>query len=134
MSKVLKKISAIVITFTLLFSLAACQVKSKVDEDAPQASITDEWTYDHATNKGEYVPRFLFDSDSKLPHFKSDGTNFTLNIVPDNVYTGTVEKIDDGNYVLHKEGSDKTLDVSIAGNSLTLHVSEDTNVVFVVKE
>ena len=134
MSKVFKRVSALVIVFTLIFSFTACAVKSKVNEDAPQASITDEWTFDHATNKGENVPRYLFDKDEDLPHFSSDGTNFTLNIVPGKIYSGTVEKIDDGNYILHKEGSDKSVNVSIAGNSLTVHVSDDTNVVFVVKK
>ena len=127
MSGIFKKIIAVVLTLTVLMGFTACKAKSKVNVNAPQASITDEWTFDHALKQGENVPRFIFDSDKNLPQFTSDGTNFTFNIVPG--------KIDDSNYVLYKDGShDKALPATIAGNSLTLYVNDDTYVVYVVKK
>ena len=135
MSGIIKKIIVVVLTLTVLMGFTACKAKSKVNVNAPQASITDEWTFDHAMKQGENVPRFLFDNDAMLPHFTSDGTNFTFNIVPDKDYSGTIEKIDDSNFVLYKDGShDKALPATIAGNSLTLYVNDDTYVVYVVKK
>ena len=135
MSGIFKKIIAVVLTLTVLMGFTACKAKSKVNVNAPQASITDEWTFDHAMKKGEEVPRYLFDKDSTLPQFTSDGTNFSFYIVQDNVYSGTVEKIDDSTYLLYRDGSkDRSLPATIAGNSLTLHVSDDTYVVYVVKK
>ena len=135
MSSIFKKIIVVVLTLTVLMGFTACKAKSKVNVNAPQASITDEWTFEHALKQGENVPRFIFDSDKNLPQFTSDGTNFTFNIVPGKNYSGTIEKIDDSNYVLYKDGShDKALPATIAGNSLTLYVSDDTYVVYVVKK
>ena len=119
MSGIFKKIIAVVLTLTVLMGFTACKA----------------WTFDHALKQGENVPRFIFDSDKNLPQFTSDGTNFTFNIVPGKNYSGTIEKIDDSNYVLYKDGShDKALPATIAGNSLTLYVSDDTYVVYVVKK
>ena len=59
MSGIFKKIIAVVLTLSVLMGFTACKVKSKVTVNAPQASITDNWTFDHAMKKGEEVPRYL---------------------------------------------------------------------------
>ena len=53
MSGIFKKIIAVVLTLTVLMGFTACKAKSKVNVNAPQASITDEWTFDHALKQGE---------------------------------------------------------------------------------
>ena len=134
MSKVFKKVIVVVLSLAVLLGFTACgEMKSKVNENAAQASITAEWTYDHAISKGEYVPRYIYISDKNSPHFSSDGSTFTMNIVPDKEYTGEVEKIDDCNYRLHNPSSDNTVDVIIAGNSLTVKISDEYLIVFVEK-
>ena len=134
MSKIFKKVIVVVLSLAVLLGFTACgEMKSKVNENAAQASITAEWTYDHAISKGEYVPRYIYTSDKNSPHFSSDGSTFTMNIVPDKEYTGEVEKIDDCNYRLHNPSSDKTVDVIIAGNSLTVKISDEYLIVFVEK-
>ena len=134
MSKILKKVFAVVLSLAVLMGFTACgEVKSKVNVNAAQASITDKWTYDHVVSGGEYVPRYIFISDKNNPHFSSDGSTFTLNVVSGKEYTGEVEKIDDSYYILHKPGSDKSVDAIIAGNSLTVKIDDDHEVVFVTK-
>ena len=134
MSKIFKKVIVVVLSLAVLLGFTACgEMKSKVNENAPQASITAEWTYDHAISKGEYVPRYIFISDKNNPHFSSDGSTFTLSVTPGKEYTGDVEKIDDCNYRLHNPSSDNTVDVIIAGNSLTVKISDEYLIVFVEK-
>ena len=135
MSKVFKKVIVVVLSLAVLLGFTACgEIKSKVNENAPQAPITAEWTYDHLVSHGEYVPRYIFISDKNNPHFSSDGSTYTINIVPDKEYTGEVEKIDDCNYRLHSPNSDKSVDVFIAGNSLTVKIDDEHEVVFVAKK
>ena len=134
MSKIFKKVIVVVLSLAVLLGFTACgEMKSKVNENAALAPITSEWTYDHLVSHGEYVPRYIFISDKNNPHFSSDGSTFTLSVVPGKEYTGEVEKIDDANYILHKSGSDKSVDVIIAGNSLTVKIDDDHEVVFVAK-
>lgn len=135
MSKIFKKVIVVVLSLAVLMGFTACgEMKSKVNENAAQAPITAEWTYDHLVSHGEYVPRYIFISDKNNPHFSSDGSTYTINIVPDKEYTGEVEKIDDCNYRLHNPNSDKSVDVFIAGNSLTVKIDDDHEVVFVAKK
>ena len=133
MSKIFKKLMAVVLCVVVVASFTACKMKSKVNVDAPQASITDEWTYDHAISNGNYVDRYFLEPDRHLPHFSCDGTNFTLNIVAENVYTGTIEKVDDSNYLLWTETGSVPVSVTIVGNSLTVNINENTCVVYVTK-
>ena len=135
MSKVFKKVIVVVLSLAVLLGFTACgEMKSKVNENAAQAPITSEWTYDHLVSNGEYVPRYIFISDKNNPHFSSDGSTYTINIVPGKEYTGEVEKIDDCNYSLHSPNSDKAVDVIIAGNSLTVKIDDEHEVVFVAKK
>ena len=133
MSKIFKKLMAVVLCVVVVASFTACKMKSKVNVDAPQASITDEWTYDHAISNGNYVDRYFLEPDRHLPHFSCDGTNFTLNIVAENVYTGTIEKVDDSNYLLWTSTGSVPVSVTIVGNSLTVNINENTCVVYVTK-
>lgn len=134
MSKIFKKVIVVVLSLAVLLEFTACgEMKSKVNENAPQAPITAEWTYDHLVSHGEYVPRYIFISDKNNPHFSSDGATFTLSVTPGKEYTGDVEKIDDCNYSLHSPNSDNTVDVIIAGNSLTVKISDEYLIVFVEK-
>lgn len=134
MSKIFKKVIVVVLSVAVLLGFTACgEMKSKVNENAAQAPITAEWTYDHLVSHGEYVPRYIFISDKNNPHFSSDGATFTLSVTPGKEYTGEVEKIDDCNYSLHSPNSDNTVDVIIAGNSLTVKISDEYLIVFVEK-
>lgn len=134
MSKIFKKVIVVVLSVAVLLGFTACgEMKSKVNENAAQALITAEWTYDHLVSHGEYVPRYIFISDKNNPHFSSDGATFTLSVTPGKEYTGEVEKIDDCNYSLHSPNSDNTVDVIIAGNSLTVKISDEYLIVFVEK-
>ncbi len=133
MSKIFKKLMAVVLCLVVVAGFTACKMKSKVNVNAPQASITDEWTYDHAISNGNYVDRYLFEPDKHLPHFSCDGTNFTLNIVAEKVYTGTIEKVDDSNYLLWTSTGSVPVSVTIVGNSLTVNINENTCVVYVTK-
>lgn len=134
MSKIFKKVIVVVLSVAVLLGFTACgEMKSKVNENAAQAPITAEWTYDHLVSHGEYVPRYIFISDKNNPHFSSDGATFTLSVTPGKEYTGDVEKIDDCNYSLHSPNSDNTVDVIIAGNSLTVKISDEYLIVFVEK-
>ena len=135
MSKIFKKVIVVVLSLAVLLGFTACgEMKSKVNENAAQAPITSEWTYDHLVSHGEYVPRYIFISDKNNPHFSSDGSTFTLSVVSEKEYTGDVEKIDDCNYRLHSPNSDKAVDVFIAGNSLTVKIDDEHEVVFVAKK
>lgn len=134
MSKIFKKVIVVVLSLAVLLGFTACgEMKSKVNENAAQAPITAEWTYDHLVSHGEYFPRYIFISDKNNPHFSSDGATFTLSVTPGKEYTGEVEKIDDCNYSLHSPNSDNTVDVIIAGNSLTMKISDEYLIVFVEK-
>lgn len=133
MVKGLKKAIVLIISVVVLMCCASCEAKSKVDKDAETAPITSEWSYDHAMNKGENVPRYMFDSDKNLPHFSSDGETFTMNIVPGKEYSGTVVANDDGSYSIYNNGTGQPILVTIEGNSLTVHINDDTSVTYVVK-
>jgi hypothetical protein len=133
MSKGYKRLIVPVISLVILIACVSCAVISKVNENAKTAPITSKWTFDHATNKGENVPRHMFDRDEDLPHFSSDGETFTFNIVPGSVYTGTITQNDNGSYTLINNGNeDKPIIAEITGNALTIIINDDTNVVFVV--
>ena len=135
MSKIFKKVIVVVLSLAVLMGFTACgEMKSKVNENAALAPITAEWTYDHLVSHGKYVPRYIYISDKNNPHFSSDGSTFTLSVVSDKEYTGEVEKIDDCNYRLHSPNSDKAVDVIIAGNSLTVKIDDEHEVVFVAKK
>jgi hypothetical protein len=133
MSKGYKRLIVPVISLVILIACVSCAVISKVNENAKTAPITSKWTFDHATNKGENVPRHMFDRDEDLPHFSSDGETFTFNIVPGSVYTGTISQNEDGTYTLINNGNeDKPIKATVNGNALTIIINENTNVVFVV--
>ena len=138
MVKSIKKSVILVMGLIFMFAAVACssEVASRVDKNADTAEITAEWDYDHAIQGGENVARYTTDKDEDLPHFTSDGQTFTFNIVPENVYTGTVTVNEDGSYKLTKgESADgPSITAIIEGNSLTVQVNEDNAVIFVVKE
>jgi hypothetical protein len=133
MSKGYKRMIVPVISLVVLIACVSCAVASKVNENSKTAPITSKWTFDHATNNGKNVQRNIFDKEEDLPHFSSDGETFEFNIVPGNVYTGEVELNDDGSYKLYKTGnSEKSIRAAITGNALTVYITDDTTVVFVV--
>ena len=82
MSKGYRRLIVPVISLIILIACVSCAVISKVNENSQTASITSKWTFDHATNKGENVPRRMFDRDEDIPHFSSDGETFTLTSYP----------------------------------------------------
>lgn len=123
----------IVLSLVLILGFVSCVVKTKVDENAPAASITSEWTYDHATRDGENVPRYLGDKDEDLPNFWSDGSTFRFNITPGKEYSGTVVAESDGSYKLYRDGEGMYVVATIKGNSLTLNVGKNNTVVFIAK-
>ena len=134
-----KKVCAVIMCALILAACAACLARkedSKVNAGANKAPITSEWIYDHAVSGGKYVPRLSTDKedDPKIPHFKTDGKTFTLNITEKRTYSGSVEDNGDGTYSLSKSGNQNKLLVKIEGNSLTVQVNENNCVVFVVKE
>ncbi len=129
----LKKIIVLVISMVVLFSCVSCAAKSN-SANSDAAPITSEWTYDHAVNKGNLVSRTSTDRDEDLPHFSSDGKTFSFNIVSGKTYTGTVEANDDGTYTLRNgSGKGDPITVTIEGDSLTVHISDNTSVTFVTK-
>jgi hypothetical protein len=133
MPKGYKRMIVPVISLIILIACVSCAVASKVNENAQTAPITSKWTFDHATNDGKNVHRYLFDKEEDLPHFSSDGENFRFNITPGNEYTGTIELNDDGTYTLYRNGDkDKRIRASITGNALTVYTTDDSTVVFVV--
>ena len=131
MSNVLKKSSAVILCAFILIACVACSLneKSKVDRNAGKADITSTWTYDHAVNKGKNVPRLATDKDEdpNTPHF-------SFNIRAKNIYKGTVTDNGDGTYTLTYREDKPKVKAVIEGNSLTIVVSENSSVVFVVKE
>ena len=138
MINVLKKTSAVILCAFILIACVACSLdeKSKVDRNAGKADITSTWTFDHAVNKGKNVPRLATDKDEdpNIPHFSSDGKTFTFNIRAKNTYKGTVTDNGDGTYTLTYREDKPKVKAVIEGNSLTIVVSENSSVVFVVKK
>lgn len=138
MVRSLKKTFATVMCAFILIACAACSlsVDSKVDKKTDKADITSAWTFDHAVNKGKNVPRLATDTDNdpKIPHFSSDGKTFTFNITSKNTYNGTVTDNGDGTYTLTYREDKPKIKAVIEGNSLTVEVSADSSVVFVVKK
>ena len=133
MFKGLKKVIIPVICLAVLICCASCAVKSKVNVNAETAPIDSEWTFDHAVNKGTDVPRRMFIKDADFPHFSTDGETFTFNIVPEKIYSGTIVANGDGTYVIYNSSGSQSLNVTVEGNSLTVHITDDTYVVFVAK-
>ena len=129
----IKKVFVLVISLTVLICCASCAMKSKVDVNADTAPITSEWTFDHAVNKGNDVPRLMFDKDENLPQFSTDGNTFSFCIVSGKTYSGTIEANEDGTYTLSNNGKGQPLTVIIEGNSLTVYITDDTSVTFVTK-
>ena len=133
MTKGSKTALVLVLSLVLMLGVVSCVVKSKVDENAPLASIDSEWSYDHATKDGGNVPRYLGDKDEEIPHFWSDGENYRFNITPGKEYTGTVECVKEGSYKLYRDGKEMYINATISGNAPTLHVGKNNTVVFVTK-
>lgn len=135
----LKKMYVVVLCAVVMIAACACKPKeaaSKADTSADKAPITSEWVFDHAVSNGKYVSRLASskEEDANIPHFKTDGKTFTFNLTEKNTYTGTVEDNGDGTYSLVKSADKPKLKVTIEGNALTVHVSDASNVVFVVKK
>ena len=134
MSREIKRLTVTILVLSILLVCVSCKAPSKVNEKAKTAPITSEWTYDHAINKGEYVPRYLFEKEENLPQFSTDGKTYTFSIVSGNVYSGTVENNGDGTYKIYRENAEKSVLVTITGNALTVHIDDESSVVFVAKK
>ncbi len=130
-----------VIVFCLVFAagFTACLNRFNADDSSSSegsgvsgdAPITSDWDYYCVRNQDIVQYRYAGMPEDSTPHFKTeDGVNFELTITGGKRYKGTITENPDGTYELHHRNSEKTVNVSIEGDKLTLTFSEDKQIEF----
>ncbi|MBR2524231.1 MAG: hypothetical protein IKE53_07335 [Clostridiales bacterium] len=137
MKRSLAKICALILTAVMAISAVSCSAggdnADQAGQEQEQATITSDWEFYSVTTDGNtsYASEALSNIVGPEPSFSSeDGETFTLTITGDKQYHGTITENEDGTWELHNGDNPNTLNVSISGNELTVHITDSKYLVF----